>query len=245
MNEENFIAGIYNYCDRWCERCNYTDRCRLFFADAERDIQHIINDEDPHDPKIFTKDIEDNLNEAMQMLMEKLKEMNIDPEDIESEEFLPEPDFESYPINNLAEQFTKSMDLLDKLYDLYGEKIKEGLLKESLTLESREINENLSVLGWYSPQVFVKTKRLIRAHEEYLAQEDEEMKEIDEEELFVTGKLLYIAVTNSLSALNNLHELCPEFNFEIPEHISLLTRIKDELLKMYPDIPEYKRPYFD
>ncbi|MFN3694182.1 MAG: hypothetical protein ACK4UV_04160, partial [Ignavibacterium sp.] len=88
MNEENFIAGIYNYCDRWCERCNYTDRCRLFFSDAERDIQHIINDEDSHDPKIFTKDIEDNLNEAMQMLMEKLKEMNIDPEDIESEELL-------------------------------------------------------------------------------------------------------------------------------------------------------------
>ncbi|MBI5661768.1 MAG: hypothetical protein HZC46_06455 [Ignavibacterium album] len=245
MNEENFIAGIYNYCDRWCERCNYTDRCRLFRTDAEKDIQHILYDEDPHDPKVFTKDIEDSLNEAMQMLMEKLKEMNIDPEDIQSEELPPEPVFESYPINNLAEEFTKSMDLLDNLYNSYSEKIKEGLLKENLTQELREINEGLSVFGWYSPQVFVKTKRLIRAHEEYFGQEDEKMREIDEEELFVTGKLLYIAVTNSLSALNNLHEHCSEFNSEILEHISLLTRINEELMKMYPEIPEYRRPYFD
>ena len=26
----DFIPGIYNYCDRWCERCLYTDRCRTF-----------------------------------------------------------------------------------------------------------------------------------------------------------------------------------------------------------------------
>lgn len=23
----NFIAGIYNYCVRWCERCPFTARC--------------------------------------------------------------------------------------------------------------------------------------------------------------------------------------------------------------------------
>jgi len=25
-----FIAGIYNYCDRWCERCRFQSRCRLY-----------------------------------------------------------------------------------------------------------------------------------------------------------------------------------------------------------------------
>ena len=23
MKEENYISGIYNYCDRWCERCDF------------------------------------------------------------------------------------------------------------------------------------------------------------------------------------------------------------------------------
>src|SRR5262245_58416083 len=28
--DPNFISGIYNYCDRWCERCAFTSRCFLY-----------------------------------------------------------------------------------------------------------------------------------------------------------------------------------------------------------------------
>jgi hypothetical protein len=30
-----FIVGIFNYCDRWCEACAFTSRCRLFADKAE------------------------------------------------------------------------------------------------------------------------------------------------------------------------------------------------------------------
>lgn len=33
--QDGFILGIYNYCDRWCECCGFTSRCRLF-ADSAR-----------------------------------------------------------------------------------------------------------------------------------------------------------------------------------------------------------------
>lgn len=32
---EGFIVGIFNYCDRWCESCAFTSRCRLFADVAE------------------------------------------------------------------------------------------------------------------------------------------------------------------------------------------------------------------
>src|SRR5262245_42488705 len=32
---KGFIVGIYNYCDRWCETCDFTSRCELF-ADVAR-----------------------------------------------------------------------------------------------------------------------------------------------------------------------------------------------------------------
>jgi hypothetical protein len=35
-NRPRFIPGIYNYCDRWCERCRFQTRCRLF-----RDMQRM------------------------------------------------------------------------------------------------------------------------------------------------------------------------------------------------------------
>ena len=30
-----FIVGIFNYCDRWCDSCAFTSRCRLFADKAE------------------------------------------------------------------------------------------------------------------------------------------------------------------------------------------------------------------
>src|SRR5947209_6260485 len=28
--DPRFISGIYNYCDRWCERCPFTRRCMVY-----------------------------------------------------------------------------------------------------------------------------------------------------------------------------------------------------------------------
>ena len=33
--QDGFIVGVYNYCDRWCERCMLTGRCRVF-AEEQR-----------------------------------------------------------------------------------------------------------------------------------------------------------------------------------------------------------------
>ena len=29
-DDPNLISGIYNYCDRWCERCAFSARCLLY-----------------------------------------------------------------------------------------------------------------------------------------------------------------------------------------------------------------------
>ena len=33
--QDGFIVGIYNYCDRWCEHCSLSGRCRVF-AEEQR-----------------------------------------------------------------------------------------------------------------------------------------------------------------------------------------------------------------
>lgn len=33
--QDGFIVGVFNYCDRWCERCPLTNRCRVFASEAE------------------------------------------------------------------------------------------------------------------------------------------------------------------------------------------------------------------
>ena len=34
-----FIDSVFNYCDRWCETCPFTGRCRLFADMAEEDAR--------------------------------------------------------------------------------------------------------------------------------------------------------------------------------------------------------------
>ncbi|MGE0461043.1 MAG: hypothetical protein AB7Q16_06715 [Vicinamibacterales bacterium] len=37
--QDGFIVGIFNYCDRWCERCPLTARCRVFAEIAQEDFE--------------------------------------------------------------------------------------------------------------------------------------------------------------------------------------------------------------
>jgi hypothetical protein len=46
---DGFIVGIFNYCDRWCDACALTSRCRVFAdvarAEASRDpnLQNVVD----------------------------------------------------------------------------------------------------------------------------------------------------------------------------------------------------------
>jgi hypothetical protein len=40
------VAGVYNYCDHWCERCTFQSRCRVF-EDVRRTTEAIARGQDP------------------------------------------------------------------------------------------------------------------------------------------------------------------------------------------------------
>jgi hypothetical protein len=66
-----WIAGIYNYCDRWCERCQLTSRCRLF-ARTEANGPPVTADE-------ALADVGKHLLEAMEMVRDRAVEHGLDP----------------------------------------------------------------------------------------------------------------------------------------------------------------------
>jgi hypothetical protein len=81
-DEEKFISGIHNYCDRWCERCAFTARCRVADAesgltDAERDIEN----------EVFWRNLANIFAEAKTTILEKAEELDIEFEPLSDEEF--------------------------------------------------------------------------------------------------------------------------------------------------------------
>jgi hypothetical protein len=79
-----FIPGIYNYCDRWCERCRFAERCysralRLRFEDA---LARGLPPEFTHEPPEEVEVPADNVARPWLAELERAQEES-DPEELE------------------------------------------------------------------------------------------------------------------------------------------------------------------
>ncbi|MBW2615460.1 MAG: hypothetical protein JRD02_04705, partial [Deltaproteobacteria bacterium] len=81
--DPRFISGIYNYCDRWCERCPFTARC-MNFAMGEEQFA------DPETQDLNNEEFWEKLSETFQVTLDLVKEMaeqeGIDLDSIDIEE---------------------------------------------------------------------------------------------------------------------------------------------------------------
>jgi len=77
--QDGFIVGIFNYCDRWCERCPLTSRCRVFASLAEIDF------EEGNGPLIEPRMVRERRRLASQMI-----EMHADAQEV-GQEARPKP----------------------------------------------------------------------------------------------------------------------------------------------------------
>ena len=91
MKEENtktndedskYIPGIYNYCDRWCERCEFTSRCRSCTLVEEK--FGVLDDHDINSVAFWQK-LGETLQEALSMLKGMAEEQGIDLDSIDIE----------------------------------------------------------------------------------------------------------------------------------------------------------------
>ena len=67
----NHIPGIYNYCDRWCERCPFTSRCLNYEMSEEKFGD--LEDGDLSN-EVFWQRLSETLQETMSMLKEMAEE---------------------------------------------------------------------------------------------------------------------------------------------------------------------------
>src|ERR1700681_1362058 len=83
----DFISGIYNYCDRWCERCPFTARCLVYATEQADDVSADPEVHDINSAKFWSR-MESIFHEAHEMILELAEEAGLDREELEDEEFL-------------------------------------------------------------------------------------------------------------------------------------------------------------
>src|SRR5438874_2098563 len=117
-DESRFIDGVFNYCDRWCEKCRFNDRCRVYDQELAMKERHEILGEDPSDPKLVMEDVAATFEQTMEMLKKMAEEMGVD-----LSEAPPEPrrrrrsDIGGFPRHSLFKRAEQWMDRVEEFLD--------------------------------------------------------------------------------------------------------------------------------
>jgi hypothetical protein len=225
-NNQSFISGIYNFCDRWCERCRFTTRCRVF-----ADLQESPHDAD--DMESVVGAVRSSLADAKQMLIEKAEEFGIDPFALSDEEFAEirrrEKAFvEGHELSHLAEQYLRSA---------------MKILEDDTLRDDDSLSEHLAVLGWFLFFIPVKIKSGLNGLLDDDGFEDDTQTSVPQSYANGTVKVALIAIERSLIAWRQLADA--GHKERVAPVIDLLESIQVNLEKRFPLARDFIRPGFE
>ncbi len=247
----NFIPGIYNYCDRWCERCEFNSRCMNYTLDEDefgspesRDISN----------KIFWDKLQEIFKATLEMITEKAEEMGIDLNSIDSEEAAAQDELvdktvEEQPYCQAALVYIKMADdWSGSNKKLFKDKVAElqtlaqaNIPNTNPADEAIKIKDCFEVISWYQHQIYVK---LCRAASGMLRGELEQ-NEYAPEDANGSAKVAIIGIKRSISAWG---KLLNQFSDHEDSILDLLVHLKHLLRQVetaFPKAREFVRPGFD
>lgn len=247
--ENNNIPLIHNYCDRWCERCNFTSRCAVYEKSnpaSEADM----------DDEGFWNDIGNSLADALTMLTEKAEEMGIDLNSITEEEIADNAETmeaerkeaEKHPLIIAAISYSDHAHELMKKYKVVKEKgmqmineLELGIktLEESKS-ELAEMKECHAIVGWYMHQIQIKLQRAMSSAR--YAEDDSPDSMYDANG---SAKVALIGAERSLEAWQKLMTMIPATEDETITLLALLQKIIVLTDQQFPGARSFKRPGFD
>ena len=260
-DESRFIAGIFNYCDRWCERCPFTARCRLFADEAELRAEMETADlEEPDDAD----------NAAFWSAVDEAAQQMLDFADDATSDFDKEYEERESKLEELTER-----DPLVRLSHDYGMEVTGWLAEHEKQLPTEEVQlrdqrdcvtpaEAIEVVAWHHFQIGVKLARATRGRFEAVEEAAEagetwdtgiEWEEDDEDDIDLaqihqhdadgSAKVALIGIERSLGAWTILRTALPEQDAQIQVFQRQLARLRRLLDAAFPAARTFRRPGFD
>jgi hypothetical protein len=236
-SDGRFIAGIYNYCDRWCERCPQTLRCLNFsvseeeFSDSEtRDIRN----------EAFWKKLSETFRETLELLRESAKEWGVDIDTLDSaegEENIKAKDVaaENHLLCRVAKRYSQLAE------DWFGRK--ETLFFEvaAAAKEGVSIEEAIEVIRWYQYFIGAKVMRAVRGNIE----EKEERCDEFPSDSDGSAKIALIAIDRSIAAWAVIQHYMTDCGQEVIGIIAFLDDLRQAMEETFPKARSFIRPGFD
>ena len=246
------IAGIYNYCDRWCERCTFTSRCAVY-----EDETNLTPEEMDMQNKAFWDRIGKNFMKAQELLQKAAQHFAIDlenlpdePDNVQERRERIKIESRQHPISKLSFQY--SVMARDWLKTQPGMLERLDSLKTELTLgvestegarkETGTIRDSLTIIQWYMTFIHVK---LVRALMGKLKDDGWEEENGFQRDFDGSAKIALIGIDRSTQAWLALFDILPEKEDDFLKVLAILQKIKAMVEQEFPKAEEFIRPGFD
>jgi len=248
--DPRFIAGIYNYCDRWCERCPLTSRC-LLYAQEQADGED-LNDYDINS-EAFVEKLKSIFEQTREMITAMAKERGIDLDSLDLEDDSisrrREELRESHPLARAAERYAKLAKLwFDQEYPAIEQELhaseKDGLPLVDFNLQEKveRVGDALEVIRWYQFQIAVKIMRGLMRDE---FDEEDASESVPQKDSDGSVKVALIGMDRSMGAWGRLKEEFPSRAETILPFLVHLERLRRKTEQEFPDARKFIRPGFD
>ncbi|GBD87899.1 hypothetical protein BMS3Abin03_01833 [bacterium BMS3Abin03] len=248
--DPKFIPGIYNYCNRWCERCEFIEKCLNYAIGKEDERFSSVN----MNNESFTGQMIETLKASQELLKEIADEegvdlTNVNAEEIAHEEKKKRKEDEKHTCAKAAMQYTKAVkEWFDTSEHTFKEKEDELNNEYQLEIpntnpfeESEVIFDAVEVIRWYQHQIYVKIMRALHGRE------FEDIEELDEfpKDSDGSAKVALIAIDNSIDAWEKLRTNLTDEEDKILDIIIHLDKLRKDLEAEFPDARNFVRPGFD
>jgi hypothetical protein len=250
MDNPNFIPGIYNYCDRWCERCHRTARCSLFAMEPK-------DGGDDADNAKFLEHIKNAFAITRDLIMRYAAENNISLESTpeserawEREERLRKA-VEKTPLSLLGLQYIQmGRAWLDNCDPFFKAKESELIQAEALNLphrepiqESLDIKDAYEIVCFYLHQIYIKSLRAQTGkRDDVLLDDDGKSFPKDSDG---SAKVALIGIDRSIAAWGILLANFPDQEDAILPLLTILERLRRMVEKAFPDARSFYREGLD
>ncbi len=249
--DPRFISGIYNYCDRWCERCTFTSRCLTYAIEVDDNDDPAVRD---INNEAFWNKLQSIFKQTSEMINELAEEMGIDlnSQDLDSVSeklSVRDADADNHELVIAARRygrmagnwFESEHSMFEQKQDELNILLEIGIGKDKLNAKAKSIHDAVEVIRWYQHQIEVKLRRAL-AHDDLF---DEEEDAILQNDANGSVKVALIGMDRSIGAWGKLQEHFSEKTDSILDILLHLDRLRRRTEELFPQARSFKIPGFD
>lgn len=247
----NLIAGIYNHCDTWCERCLFTNRCHSYQIQSEAGLIGSAN---------VRGNLVQQLTDALSLTKQYIDRLNRThaptgsdaPDEAQAQQLeenaLRCDGLVHHSATVLANQYLKQTGLWlqreTNLLKLTGQQhireVELGLRTEQEAMPMlHALKDAWEMIHWYRTLIPVKIQSALRAL----------INPTDDPQLTTyhlgKAKLVLVSIDRSLLAWQTILRCFPEKTDDLLSLLALLTRLRREMEVLFPNARSFQRPGLD